>query len=439
MSGFVQDLLNQVAGGFLGNQTILRDYQHASKAFRSNSYANAPKLKFLFHTYFSINPNLGFDTAELAVLFKEVKLPSFSFQTAQLNQYNRKRIIQTKIKYDPIEISFHDDNGNHSTQMWEAYYKYYYNDANKPGSVISGPGVTTNSVAGYNSRNIYDANISNDLDWGFLGGQSTSSGTKIPFFKNITIFGFNQHNFTAYTLVNPIITSFGHDSYNYADGGSTMTNRMTLDYETVVYTYGAMDGRSPGNIVAGFGDPSYYDTTPSPIVGQGQGTILGQGGLVDAAGGVINAVQNGNVLGAVAAASAVYNSVYQLTSPNNANPSGQALNALLAVALNSTPTTRNAAFTIPVAAATPGVLATAGSPTINAMTAPTIINQDAVMTGPTGVQYSASTTTGQIIAPNLNDPTQAELDQVLTTAGTPVGSDIGFVPNPPFNVNTTLA
>jgi hypothetical protein len=28
----------------------LRDYEHASKVFRSNGYANAPRLKFLFHT-----------------------------------------------------------------------------------------------------------------------------------------------------------------------------------------------------------------------------------------------------------------------------------------------------------------------------------------------------------------------------------------------------
>ena len=283
MSGFNQNLLNDVAGvGSLFGNAILRDYAHASKTFRTNSYQYAPKLKFLFHTYFELNTSLG-DQTNFGLLVKEIKLPTFAFQTAQMNQYNRKRIVQTKIKYEPIEISFHDDNGNQATKLWEAYYQYYYNDSTKPGSVLgNNRGAAAVGQNDYNSRNIYNSSISGDDDWGFSGGQNSGAGVKVPFFKNITVFGFNQHNFTAYTLINPVITSFGHDTYNYSEGSGTMTNRMTLDYETVVYNYGAMDGRSPGNIVSGFGDPAHYDTLPSPIAGQGQGTILGQGGLVDA-------------------------------------------------------------------------------------------------------------------------------------------------------------
>ena len=33
----------------------LRDFTHASKIFRSNGYALAPKMKFLFHVYFDVN------------------------------------------------------------------------------------------------------------------------------------------------------------------------------------------------------------------------------------------------------------------------------------------------------------------------------------------------------------------------------------------------
>ena len=97
MSGFNQNLLNDVAGDLFGN-AILRDYTHASKTFRTNSYQNAPKLKFLFHTYFSINP-AGYPTnANFGLLVKEIKLPQFSFNNQIMNQYNRKRLVQTKIK-----------------------------------------------------------------------------------------------------------------------------------------------------------------------------------------------------------------------------------------------------------------------------------------------------------------------------------------------------
>lgn len=427
MSGFNQNLLNDIAGvGSIFSGTILRDYTHASKTFRTNTYASAPKLKFLFHTYFELNTSLG-DQTNFGLLVKEIKLPSFSFQTAQMNQYNRKRIVQTKIKYDPIEITFHDDNDNQVNKLWEAYYQYYYNDSTKPGAVIGsnrgGQAVTTGD---YNSRNIYEGSITGDDDWGFTGGQTdASSGKKVPFFKRITVFGFHQHSYTAYTLINPIITSFGHDTYNYAEGGGTMTNRMTIDYETVVYNYGAMDGRTPGNIVSGFGDQANYDTLPSPIAGQGQGTILGQGGLVDAAGGTIESLRRGDIIGAIAGASSVYNSVNQLTAPgNNINIGKEVLNGLLRTASRNTPSTRNTLFNIPVAAASPGPAGLAGSPTVGASTSPKIINQDAVQTGPNGEKYSYSTPTGKISAP----PSTTQQFETLTTAGRQFGSGFNIGP-----------
>jgi hypothetical protein len=110
MSGFFQNVLKDAAGAFFGSD-FLRDYTHASKTFRPNAYQNAPKFKFLFHVYFQLNPT-GLPETNYGLLVKTVKLPSFTFETSTLNQYNRKRIIQTKIKYDPITIAFHDDNGN---------------------------------------------------------------------------------------------------------------------------------------------------------------------------------------------------------------------------------------------------------------------------------------------------------------------------------------
>lgn len=367
MTGFNQFTLNDAVGvSSLTSGVILRDYTHAAKAFRTNSYQNAPKLKFLFHVYFNINQGVGFDTndSNLSLLVKEIKLPNFTLQTHQMNQYNRKRIVQTKIKYDTIEVSFHDDNGNTSTRLWEAYYRYYYNDESKIGNIITGPGSNNNSLTNYNQRNIYEESLTNDMDYGFLGGQNSGDGKKIPFFKNITVFGFNQHNFTAYTLINPMITSFGHDTYNYSEGGGTMTNRMTIDYETVVYDYGAMDGRSPGNIVNGFGDPAYYDTQPSPIVGTGQGTILGQGGLVDTIGGAVTSYNRGDLVGAVANAMATYSNFNQLTSPENNRNIGQlTVSTLAREALNNTPIGRSALFSIPVASSVPGPKGLAGTTT----------------------------------------------------------------------------
>ena len=132
MAGFFQNLLTDAAGGFFGND-YLRDYTHASKTFRPNAYQYAPKFKFLFHVYFEINQSayaVGLPQgANFGLAVKTIKLPSYTFDTHTMNQYNRNRIVQTKIKYDPIDINFHDDNGNLIRNMWYNYYTYYYKDA----------------------------------------------------------------------------------------------------------------------------------------------------------------------------------------------------------------------------------------------------------------------------------------------------------------------
>ena len=322
MAGFFQDLLQGAAGTFFGSD-FLRDYTHASKTFRPNAYQNAPKFKFLFHVYFDINPEAypGASSFNYGLMVKTVKLPSYTFNTVELNQYNRKRLVQTKIKYDNVDITFHDDNGNAIRSMWKAYYNYYYADGRKPkvefagarggnpaAQANAGGGVSTASDATYNSRTQYQPSITGNDDWGYVGETANPTGQKIPFFKNITIFGFNQHNFAAYTLVNPLITRCSHDTYDYNQGNGTMEMQMTLDYETVVYNEGAVDGKSPDNIVTGFGSDANYDRTLSPIARPGSNkNILGQGGLVDGVGGAISALSNGNILGAVQAAGTTYN------------------------------------------------------------------------------------------------------------------------------------
>jgi len=314
MAGFFQKLATDAAGGFFGNE-YLRDYTHASKTFIPNAYQYAPKFKFLFHVYFEINTSaysVGIpQDANFGLAVKSVKLPTYTFETHQLNQYNRKRIVQTKIKYDPIDIAFHDDNGNLVRNMWYNYYTYYYKDASKPVVSISGQqaaliGTGSANNTNYNSRNIYAPDITGDTDWGYIGEtgdtpatntQAANGQTKVPFFKNITIFGFNQRNYVAYTLINPIITRFGHDTYNYSEGNGTMENTMTLDYETVKYFQGAMDGAMPSNTVPGFGMDAHFDKRLSPIARPGsQSTILGQGGLIDGIFGSEQRDANGKII-----------------------------------------------------------------------------------------------------------------------------------------------
>jgi len=370
MAGFFQEFASSVSAGFFGND-YLRDYQHASKTFVTNAYGYAPKYKFLFHVYFDLNESLIGSLSDMptdrnyGLAVKTVQLPKYTFDLHTMNQYNRKRVVQTKIKYDPVNIVFHDDNSSLITKLWHNYYTYYYKDGEQPDpmATINKSNTALKSLSNnyntqdINQRNIYEPDISGNDDWGYVGEPAlTSAGyqtsklggvVKTPFFRSINIYGFNQHNFILYRLINPVIESFSHDTYDYSQGNGVMEHQMSLQYETVKYYAGAIDGKKPSEIITGFGDSSHYDTTTSPIATPGSNsTILGQGGLLDAAGGFQDALSSGNYLGALKIAGTTLN-----TFKNPASIVNAAKGDALGVATNwlqGTPN-RNTQFNFPTA------------------------------------------------------------------------------------------
>ena len=325
---FGQDFLK----GFFGADG-LKTYDHASKTFQTNGFELAPRQKFLFHVYFTINtqqiPALrgafpGSDNAQIGLMVKSAQLPSYTMSVETLNQYNRKRLAQTKIDYNPVQIEFHDDGGDLVRNMWYNYFKYYYKDpSQKYDNVTNTNGqmaamIGTPAGFSYNNRDIYD-NSRAVNDWGYIGesyndGYTTLDGTpsgKPPFFRDIRIYGLNQRKFASYILVNPMITDWQHDTYDYSAGNGIMSNRMTIKYETVKYYSGAIGGVRPDTNVVGFADPAYYDTVPSALARPGATqTVLGQGGLLDAGIGIIQDLESGGVgglIGAVQKAGTAYN------------------------------------------------------------------------------------------------------------------------------------
>lgn len=251
-----------VGGTQTPTNAILRDYTHASKVFRTDGYRNAPKFKFLFHVYFEINDAVYKlpPGSNPSLVVKTVKLPSFSITSHELNQYNRKRIVQTKIKYEPVDITFHDDNKSMIQTLWKNYYQYYYSDSSKPG--VSLGKTPVNPINNFNNRTIYDDNISGDVDWGYKGESSTGALNKVPFFKTIKIFSLHaQNNYTSYILVNPIITRFDHDTHSYSESAGIMENKMTINYETVVYGsgVGTIPANSVDEVLVNYRDRGSYD------------------------------------------------------------------------------------------------------------------------------------------------------------------------------------
>jgi hypothetical protein len=329
------DLLQAFGQGFFSTPN-LKDYEHAAKTFETNGYQLSPRLKFLYHVFFNINtgqiPQLqaayGSGTVEtIGMMVKSIDLPKYKIDTTVMNQYNRKRVIQSKIRYEPSRIQLHDDQSDLIRNMWYNYYTYYYKDPSQKYQSVPNTSGTLGMLQSmsngfnYNTNDIYSQTLQS-ADWGFIGesySDGTNTGTnstgKPPFFRDITIYGLSQKKYASYVLINPIISQWNSDTYDYSEGGGTMKNDVTIEYETVKYYSGAIGGQKPSSKVAGFADPAHYDIVPSGISRPGSTqSVFGQGGLLDAVGGTVQdleALASGqgglqNVIGAVQAANGAY-------------------------------------------------------------------------------------------------------------------------------------
>jgi hypothetical protein len=283
--------LNQLGNGFLKPKGQMADWQHAARTFVDDDFRLAPKVKFLYHVYFDINKtalkNLELNDRhknEIGILVKSVDLPKFTLKTQTLNQYNRKKVVQTSHDFSPINIQFHDDRANIINTLWQNYYAYYYADS------------LTAKKAGSYERN---AMKNNSYLFGTYGLDNNSSK---PFFNEIIIYQLNGRKYSSYTLKKPVISSFGSDAHSSSDQGTASGCNMTVAYEAVTYDIGAISGGA----VKGFAQ-EHYDKSPSPLSPQGGGTatLLGTGGVVQGAlevfgslakndqpGGVFNSLEN---------------------------------------------------------------------------------------------------------------------------------------------------
>lgn len=286
MSNAFTNFLGGVKNGLFGKGPVLKDAQHANRVYVQNNYARAPKLGFLYFVNFNFNleailqnnntrwANQGYQ--EVGLLAKKTDLPKFQIQTETLNQYNRKTIVQTTLKYMPIAIELHDDNSNITRDFWQAYFQYYYVDSTYGKNIDR----RSTPIAYENTK----FNLEN-YPYGLNNFQNK------PFLKSIDLYVLHRQQFSQYTLINPMITDWAHDSVEQSENNKILTNKLTVIYETVMYKEGKVTQQTPEKFAA-----VYYDTSPSPlsVAGNGTNTLFGPGGIIAGAGEVLGG--EGNIL-----------------------------------------------------------------------------------------------------------------------------------------------
>jgi len=231
------------------SNVTFKDYAHAARVFTDDQFRLAPKSKFLFHVAFNINQaalkNIDLVQRyrnEINVLVKSCDLPNYKVSIDTLNQYNRKKNVQSTHKYEPINIVFHDDNMGLINQLWQNYYSYYYADS-------------TSSL----DPSAYKRNATRNSNY-ITKPYGLDNGSTAPFFNYITIYQMARHEYVSYTLLNPVINSFNHNKLDYANGNAPHDFQMQIAYEAVAYGNGTVTVGDP----EGFGF-EHYDQTPSSL------------------------------------------------------------------------------------------------------------------------------------------------------------------------------
>ena len=295
--------INNFLKGFQDGLPGMKDYQHASRLYVDNNFKLMPKQKFLFHVVFNTDETLfvdGFnpnERYELNMLVKACDLPKYNMSMEEKTQYNKKMYTATRIAYEPVNITFHDDHADTVNAFWKKYYEY---------NIADSVGMNNDLTISKTKDDYYDFG---DARATTKFGLDTPKQSKKPYLKGIEIFVLHKQRFTSMTLVNPVIGSFSHDNLDQADGAGVMNNTMQILYETVIYKAGIVNK----NNVPGFATV-HYDNSPSPlsILGGGTNSIFGPGGVVDGIGSVIRNVQSGNILGAILGATNTYNNAKKI-------------------------------------------------------------------------------------------------------------------------------
>jgi len=295
--------INNFLKGFQDGLPGLKDYQHASRLYIDDNFKLMPKQKFLFHVVFNTDETIfngGFNANEryeLNMLVKACDLPKYNMSMEEKTQYNKKMYTTTRIAYEPVNITFHDDHADTVNAFWKKYYEY---------NVADPVGINSDLTISNTKDDYYDG-IEKRATTKF--GLDTPKLRRKPYLKGIEIFVLHKKRFTSMTLVNPVIGSFAHDTLDQADGQGIMNNTMQILYETVIYKAGIINK----NNVPGFATV-HYDKSPSPlsVLGGGTDSIFGPGGVVDGIGSVIRNVNNGNILGAILSASNTYNNAKKI-------------------------------------------------------------------------------------------------------------------------------
>lgn len=229
-----------------GSKFYFRDNKNAAR-FRLD--ANPVRQKFQGYVNFVFNRDLfdqlyGEDVnntefrTTISSLVRNAELPSVQFQTETKNMYNRKRIVQTGVQYQPVSMTVYDTVGNEWLTTIMKYFSYHYMDPRNRTTVDS-----PRDLEG--SRRLTDVQELDGTKFAFDENKFDSNqagfNTNITkhFFERIDYVLYHGNQGVQYSIFNPVMTSFKPSEIDYADATGFREFQMSFEYEafTTARTY----------------------------------------------------------------------------------------------------------------------------------------------------------------------------------------------------------
>ena len=196
---------------------IINFNNYASKYYiKGEKLTRLPFSKFQWTVAFQRNDGSE-EPKDLTYIAKSVDLPGWEIQQQILNQYNKKRVVNTSIALKPVSLVFLDTvDGKFRTFIQEYMNSFSYNFSFRGANAIE-------------SRD----QLSNDIDNTF--GIFPQNAPDDNFLKTITINQEYGGEVWAITLQNPKITSVSHDQLDYSQSSGFVTWTITVQPEAVVH------------------------------------------------------------------------------------------------------------------------------------------------------------------------------------------------------------
>lgn len=222
-----------------GRPLLIRDNRLAVKNFgmEGANFTSTPKSKYMFYVRFMRADGAGSSsiggsgvqstgaldwTNGVGFALKYIDRPKVTFEQQTLNQYNKKRIVQTKSEYEPLVMRFHDTIDNKVHNLFVEYYRYYYGDPQA---------VDTKNW----QYDITSPTYMRDVPFGLLSNPNRSPNSNY-FFDHIEVYQiYGRRRAYRFDLVQPKILSFDPDELDYANGSIGNEITMQVNFEGIIY------------------------------------------------------------------------------------------------------------------------------------------------------------------------------------------------------------